>query len=66
MSNLSTLPAERYSFFHLFQSLRPILGIGRLDREISQLPDSVNNLLVPLQGVESVLVLLRLGVVQPV
>src|SRR5260370_2473043 len=46
------------------QSLRPILGVGGLNRGISQVGHPVSRLLIPLQFVVPVLKLLCLGVVQ--
>src|ERR1700745_4011458 len=64
VSGLSSLSTDSDSFFHLCQSSRPILGVGGLNRGISQVGDPVSRLLIPLQFVVPVLKLLRLRVVQ--
>src|SRR5260370_11010373 len=64
VSGLSAFPTNSNSFFHLCQSSRPILGVGGLNRGISQVGHPVSRLLIPLQFVVPVLKLLCLGVVQ--
>src|SRR5258708_17751211 len=62
MTSLPASPTKRNSFVHLLQSLRPILSVGGLDCEISQLANAVGSLLFSLHCVEPILILLRLGI----
>src|SRR6267154_872274 len=64
VSGLSALPTNSNSFFHLCQSSRPILGVGGLNRRISQVGHPVGGLSVPLHFVVPVLKLLGLRGVQ--
>src|ERR1700745_3263392 len=64
VSGLSALSTNSDGFFHLCQSSRPILGVGGLNRGISQVGHPVSRLLISLQFVVSVLKLARLGIVQ--
>src|SRR6266404_1245193 len=62
MTSLPASPTKRNSFVHLLQSLRPILSVGGLDCEISQLANAVGSLLFSLHCVEPILILPRLGI----
>src|ERR1700730_7490726 len=62
MSGLAALSTNRNSFGHFLQSLRPVLGIGGLDCEISQFADLVRYLLLHQECVDAIPISLRLGI----
>ena len=64
VSALGTAAAELDRLCHQLYRLRPVLSIGCFEGEVPQFLDPVRDLLILLQGIEAVLILLRLRVPQ--
>ena len=56
--------AKLHGLLNLRESLRPVLRVGRREREISELLHAVGDLLVLLQLVVAILILLRFGIIR--
>jgi hypothetical protein len=63
VSDLGTLTAKLDGLFHLFHRLRPILGVGCLNREVPQCLHAIEQSLAFLKRPEAFLILLCFGIV---
>ena len=62
VSALRTVATKLNGLIHLLHSLRPILRVSCFQREVAELRNPVDNLLVLLQSIEAILILLRVGI----
>src|SRR5580658_6669859 len=64
MRGLRAGAAELHGLLNLCERLRPILRVGRREREVSELLHTVRNLLILLELFIAILILLRFGIVR--